>query len=179
MKITIKQAVCLALYYGFAQYLPNSYFVISWIGRPSNALRVMLCHGIFKKCGKISTINRRVSFGAGHRIEMGDASGIGANTQIPNGTIIGKNVMIGRQSFILSRNHRFSRVDIPINEQGYEEDKQTIIEDDCWIGLRTLFTPGRHVAKGTIVGMGSVLTKDFPPYSIVGGAPAKLIRSRI
>ena len=57
--------------------------------------------------------------------------------------------------------------------------KQTIIEDDVWIGLRTILTPGRHVAKGTIVGMGSVLSKDFPPYSIVGGAPAKLIRNRL
>ena len=40
-------------------------------------------------------------------------------------------------------------------------------------------TPGRYVSRGTIVGMGSVLTKDFPPYSIVGGAPAKLIKSRL
>jgi acetyltransferase-like isoleucine patch superfamily enzyme len=38
---------------------------------------------------------------------------------------------------------------------------------------------GRHIAKGTIIGIGSVLTKDFPAYSIVAGNPAKLIRSRI
>jgi acetyltransferase-like isoleucine patch superfamily enzyme len=39
-------------------------------------------------------------------------------------------------------------------------------------------TPGRHISKGTIIGMGSILTKDFPPYSVVGGNPAKLIKSR-
>lgn len=178
MKLTIKQAICLTLYYGIAQYLPNSYSAIPWIGRASNALRVMLCHGIFKKCGHIRTINRRVSFGAGHRIEIGDESGIGANTTIPNGTIIGNHVMLSRQCFILNRNHKFDRTDIPINDQGFEDYAQTIIEDDCWIGMRTVLTPGRHVSKGTIVGMGSTLTKDFPPYSIVGGAPAKLIKNR-
>lgn len=40
-------------------------------------------------------------------------------------------------------------------------------------------TPGRHVSKGTIVAMGSVLTKDFPTYSIVGGNPAIFIKSRL
>lgn len=54
----------------------------------------------------------------------------------------------------------------------------TVIEDDCWIGMNTLMTPGRHISKGTIIGMGSILTKDFPPYSVVGGNPAKLIKSR-
>ena len=53
-----------------------------------------------------------------------------------------------------------------------------IIEDDVWIGLRSILTPGRHVQKGTIVAIGSVLTKDFPPYSVVGGNPAKVIKSR-
>ena len=86
--------------------------------------------------------------------------------------------MISRNTFILDRNHKFDRIDIPITKQGFLPAKQTIIEDDCWIGLRCILTPGRHVSKGTIVGMGSVLTKDFPPYSIVGGAPAKYIKSR-
>lgn len=112
-------------------------------------------------------------------MEMGDYSGIGEHTEIPSNTKIGSNVMISRYVFILSRNHEFSSTETPITEQGFLPMKQTIIEDDCWIGLRTIFTPGRHVKKGTIVGMGSVLTKDFPEYSIVGGAPAKLIRSRL
>ena len=86
--------------------------------------------------------------------------------------------MLSRGCFILPRNHRFDRLDIPINDQGFLEDKLTIIEDDCWIGMRSILTPGRHISRGTIVGMGSVLTKDFPAYSIVGGAPAKFIKSR-
>ena len=87
--------------------------------------------------------------------------------------------MLSRNYFILSRNHAYDCVDIPIIEQGFKPRLQTVIEDDCWIGLRSILTPGRHVKKGTIVAMGSVLTKDFPEYSVVGGAPAKLIKSRI
>ncbi len=175
----VKKVICLILYYGIAYYLPNSYRPWWLGGKISNAFRVFLCKHIFKKAGKISTINRCVNFGSGKGIEMGDYSGIGEHTEIPSDTIIGKNVIISRYVFILNRNHEFSSTDVPINEQGFSQAKQTIIEDDCWIGLRSLLTPGRHIKKGSIVAMGSVLTKDFPKYSIVGGAPAKLIRSRL
>lgn len=174
---SVKKIFCLCLYYGFATYLPNSYS--SYIGKYCNAIRVFLCKRIFKKCGKIRTINRKVSFGSGRNIEMGDESGIGANTQIPSDTIIGNNVILSRNCFILHRNHSYERTDIPINDQGFKQTKQTVIEDDCWICMNTLFTPGRYVRKGTIVAMGSILTKDFPEYSIVGGNPAKFLKSRL
>lgn len=176
-KISIKQGVCLFFYYGIAQYLPDSYS--SFFGKTSNSIRVFLCKRIFKRAGAISTINRKVSFGSGRNIEIGDNSGIGARTQIPSNTIIGNNVIFGRDCFVLSRNHEYKDVNTPIIKQGFRPTQQTIIEDDCWIGLRCLFTPGRHIKKGTIVAMGSVVTKDFPEYSIIGGAPAKLIKNRI
>lgn len=177
--VIIRRFICLFIYYTIAQFLPNSYCFIPIIGRISNAIRVHLCKGIFKKSGKIATINRRVHFGTGSKIEIGDGSGIGEAAHLPANTIIGNNVMISRNTFILDRNHRFDSITTPIVMQGFLPAKQTIIEDDCWIGLRCILTPGRHVSEGTIVGMGSVLTKDFPPYSIVGGAPAKLIKSRM
>lgn len=177
VNFSFKQTVCLFLYYGFATFLPNSYSCFG--GKVSNRIRVYLCKRIFKKCGNIRTINRKVSFGSGRNIEMGDDSGIGANTQIPSNTIIGKNTILSRNCFILSRNHQFDRVDIPIIAQGFKEYKQTIIGDDCWIGMNSLLTPGRKIEQGTIVAMGSVLTKDFPKYSIVGGNPAKLLKSRM
>lgn len=120
-----------------------------------------------------------VHFASGRNIEMGDESGIGANTSIPGNTVIGSHVILSRNCFILDKNHIFERTDVPLNDQGCYPPKKTIIEDDCWIGMNTLITPGRHISKGTIVGMGSVVTKDYPPYSIIGGAPAKLIRNRL
>ena len=172
----LKRKLYLLFYYGIAQFLPDSYSKI--MGKTSNAIRVFLCKKIFKKCGSIRTINRRVNFGSGIDVVMGDESGIGARTQIPNNTIIGNHVILSRDCFILDANHRYDSLDLPINDQGMLPRKQTIIEDDVWIGLRTIMTPGRIVRKGTIVGMGTVLTKDFPEYSVVGGNPSKLIKSR-
>ena len=172
----VKKLFCLAIYYGFATYLPDSYS--SFGGRFANRLRVALCKVIFKECGSIQTINRKVRFGSGKNVIIGDGSGIGANTEIPSSIIIGNNVILSRNCFILNRNHRFEDTEIPIVKQGFKEDKLTIIEDDCWIGMNSLLTPGRHIRTGTIVGMGSVLTKDFPEYAIVGGNPASLIKYR-
>jgi maltose O-acetyltransferase len=109
---------------------------------------------------------------------MGDESGIGANTEIPSDTIIGNNVIISRNCFFLNRNHAYERTDIPLNDQGFKEAKQFIIEDDCWIGRDVLMTPGRIIKKGSIIAAGCVLCKDFPEFSIVGGNPSKLIKNR-
>ena len=62
--------------------------------------------------------------------------------------------------------------------QGHVPKKIKRIGNDVWIGRDVHMTPGRTIADGSIIAMGAVLTKDFPPYSIVGGNPAKLIKYR-
>jgi len=57
--------------------------------------------------------------------------------------------------------------------------KRTIIEDDVWIGRQVIMSPGRHIKEGTIIAAGTVLSKDFPEYSIVGGNLSRLIKYRI
>lgn len=166
------------MYYGWAQYMPNSYNKYLG-GRFWNKIRVLLCHVIFKECGNIATVNRKAFFGNGKNVVIGDNSGLGENCQIPNDIKIGNNVMIGPNLTIYSVNHRYERVDIPMCEQGVSEFKRTVIGDDCWIGGHVIFTPGHHLGDGCIVGAGSVVTKSFDSYSIVGGNPAQLIRFRI
>lgn len=51
------------------------------------------------------------------------------------------------------------------------------IEDDCWIGGNVTILPGVTIGKGTTVGAGSVVTKSIPPYSVVLGAPAKVVKT--
>ncbi len=65
-----------------------------------------------------------------------------------------------------------------MGEQGFSPAKPTVIGSDVWIGRDVLMTPGRRISDGTIIAGGCVLTKDFPEYSIVGGNPSRLIRSR-
>ena len=173
---TMIRKLCLILYYGFATYLPDSYAPV--VGKISNKIRVFLVKRIFKKCGKISTINRKAYFGNGTDVEIGDYSGIGANCILPNNIKMGKYIMMAPNVHIFSGNHRFSRLDIPMCQQGNDEKKEVVIEDDCWIGAHVLITPGRKILKGSIIAAGAVLTKDFPEYSIVGGNPAKLLRTR-
>ena len=171
---TAMQLFCLILYYGVAIFLPRT-------GRFFNlggCCRRFLCQRIFRRCGKHVNIERGANFGRGTDIEIGDYSGIGINAVIPGDTIIGRYVMMAPGCRILSENHCYESIDTPMMFQGKALRKQTVIGDDVWIGQDVLMTPGRNIAQGTIVGARCVLTKDFPPYSIVGGNPSRLIRRR-
>lgn len=66
-----------------------------------------------------------------------------------------------------------------MRKQGIRKEPPVVIEDDVWIGSNSIIMAGRKIAKGGIVAAGSVVTKDFPEYSIIGGNPARIIRSRI
>lgn len=176
IQISLIQFICLCIYYGFARYLPTSGF--PFFGKISKRIRYCLVKRIFKKCGKNVNIERGAKFSSGTQIEIGDNSGIGINASIPNGTIIGNDVMMGPNCFILDINHKFDRLDIPMMYQGSTPKKIVVIGNDVWIGRDVKITPGRHIADGSIIAMGCVLSKDFPPYSIVGGCPPRLIKSR-
>lgn len=88
--------------------------------------------------------------------------------------VIGNRVAIGpRVTLILSSDANWSNL---MNQ--IEPIKGTIIlEDDCWIGAGAIILPNIIVGKGSIVGAGSVVTKNVPPNSIVAGVPAKIIRT--
>lgn len=175
-ELLLKKRFFKFLYYNFAIYLPrgtNRYF--GWFGK---IVRRYVCRHIFAYCGKDVNIERGARFGNGFRIQIGDNSGLGVNCVVPDGSIIGRNVMMGPNCYIHARNHAFDRTDVPMIEQGYSKSKPIIIEDDVWIGRDVSIMVGRHISKGSIIAANCVLTKDFPEYSIVGGNPGKLIRSR-
>lgn len=172
----IVRFICLILYYGFAKHLPSSYAFL--IGPICNKTRILCVKGIFKKSGKISTIDKDAYFGTGSEIEIGDYSGIGARCIVPKNTIIGKYVMMASDVHIVQNNHIFQDVNTPMCFQGNESPKQTIIGDDVWIGTRVIVMPGRHIGNGSILGAGAVVTKDVPDFCIYGGNPACLIRRR-
>ena len=175
--ISIKQLFFLFVYYSLLRYLPagTNFFM----GKFCKKLRYHCCKHIFKYCGKNVNIERNALFGSGINLCIGSNSGLGINCVVPGDIIIGKDVMMGPNCYILDSNHAFDRVDIPMIQQGHLVRKQTIIEDDVWIGRNVIFTPGRVVKKGSIIAAGCVLSKDFPEYSIIGGNPSRLIRRRI
>ena len=93
------------------------------------------------------------------------------------GISIDDDVLIGGNTLITASIHNFDRIDIPINKQGTNSYK-VIIEKDVWIGSHVVILPGVKVGTGAVIGAGAVVTKDVTPYSIVGGVPAKFIKSR-
>lgn len=54
-----------------------------------------------------------------------------------------------------------------------------MIADDVWIGTKSVILPGVHIARGAVIGAGSIVTHDVMPYAIVAGVPARQIGSRI
>lgn len=177
--ICFDKLFCIVVYYILLSHLPSSTFIIRPVGKLCKKLRFLCCRHIFKSCGKNVNIERKAYFGSGLNICIGDNSGIGQNANIPSDTIIGANVMMGPNCYILQRNHKFESIDIPMVHQGYSESKQTVIEDNVWIGRDVLMTPGRKIQRGTIIAAACLLCKDFPAYSIVGGNPARLLKTRL
>ena len=85
--------------------------------------------------------------------------------------------MISPRVSIYSENHNFGDSERPMIEQGVSRSFVKI-EDDCWIAANSILLAGVTVGKGSIVAAGAVVTKDVPPFSIVAGNPAQVIRSR-
>lgn len=171
------QLLSLCVYKLFLVWLPDSTTPI--IGKICRKLRFYCCKNIFLYCGTNVNIERGANFGSGFRLSISDNSGIGINCVVPGNIVIGKNVMMAPNCYLFSSNHAFESLETPMIEQGKTIQKQTIIEDDVWIGRSVIFTPGRTVKKGTIVGAGCVLSKNFPEYSVVGGNPSILLKKRI
>ena len=116
---------------------------------------------------------------AGQGLKVGDRSSIASGGFIGcSGWIeIGNDVLIGPGVRLFSENHSFDRLDVTIKEQGVVRG-ELIIEDDSWIGSGVTVMSGVRVRRGTVIAGGSVVTKDTPENSVVGGIPARVIRLR-
>jgi galactoside O-acetyltransferase len=94
------------------------------------------------------------------------------------GTIlIGDDVLIAQNVVLRAADHNYIRLDIPMNLQGHEGGNITI-ENDVWIGANAVVTKNVRIGHGAIVAAGAVVTRDVPPFSVVAGVPARIIRNR-
>ena len=87
--------------------------------------------------------------------------------------------------FILGGEHAFNTISTyPFKEKIINGGLDTftkgriVVDDDVWIGEKALILSGVHIGQGAVVAAGAVVTKDVPPYAIVGGVPAKVIKYR-
>lgn len=140
-------------------------------------------YGIKKaKIGKGTKIRPTVILREPENIIIGEYCGFNHNTILNGGKkdaklIIGNYVRVGPNVCMYASNHNTENTGIPIVNQGYKE-KDIVIEDDVWIGANSVILSGVHIGKGAVIGAGSVVTKNLPPYTICGGVPAKAIKQR-
>lgn len=99
--------------------------------------------------------------------------------------IIGNFVCIGAESVILMGGNSTHRMDwvslypfMASIKDAYQSRGDTVLGDGCWLGMRAMIMPGVTIGEGAVVAAGAVVTKDVPPYAVVGGNPAKIIKYR-
>jgi acetyltransferase-like isoleucine patch superfamily enzyme len=112
----------------------------------------------------------RVRIGAGTFLNMGVM--IAAERLVE----IGDHCMLANGCFVTDSSHRYDDPDRPVTWQGFESKGPTSIGDNCWLGAHVVVTSGVSIGERCVVGAGSVVTKDVEAFSIVAGAPAKVLR---
>ncbi|MBK0380658.1 acyltransferase [Mucilaginibacter segetis] len=152
------------------------YFCNRWIaGIPSHTIRLFYYRRVMKySIGENSAIFMDCTFDCTRHFSLGKNSVINGKCCLDNKSriTIGENVSVSQEVMILSADHdpdspNFTARDLPV-----------IIDDYVWIGSRAIILPGVHIGKGAVIAAGAVVTADVPPFAVVGGVPAKLIRHR-
>lgn len=149
----------------------------------SNKIYSLLVKKYFASCGKnvhFSPLNSDFSY---KTISIGNDVYIGpyAIFFAEKGLTIGNKVIFGPRVTIMAGNHNFKVIGSYIfdnHEKNEDDDLPVSICDDTWIGCNVVILKGVTIGRGAIIGAGSIVTKDVPPYAIVGGNPAKIIRYR-
>ncbi|MDY7540918.1 acyltransferase [Cryobacterium sp. 5B3] len=126
---------------------------------------ILRASGVIRNLGEGIFIGARSSIGAFNFIHGG------------GGVRIGSDCLLGPYVSIYSENHKASRLDVPIREQG-EERSAVAIGNDVWIGAGSTVLAGVSIGQGAIVAAGAVVTSDVAARTIVGGVPAKVIGRR-
>ncbi|MDX1774860.1 acyltransferase [Oceanihabitans sediminis] len=114
-----------------------------------------------------------------HKVKLGNNIYIGPNAFLSShgNIIIESGVIIGPNITIYSANHNFKNAEA-IPYDGKLMLKEVIIKENVWIGGNVIIIPGVTIGEGVVIGAGSVVTKNIPKYSIIGGNPAKIIGMR-
>jgi len=167
--------LCNALYYAFARHLPYSPRPYAFGAR---RIRYEICRRMFRSCGRDVNVEHGALINGGQDIEIGDRSGIGLDAFISGPLIIGRDVIMGPNCTFLSINRNTPSTSDPMIEQGFNPARPPVIEDDVWLGANVTVLPGRRIGTGSIVAAGAVVASDVPPYSVVAGNPATVIKHR-
>lgn len=130
--------------------------------------------------GKEVTFYPGVWIAPGRNLVVGDKVdfALGVLVTTSGGVAIGDRTLIGYRAQILSTNHRIPPDKGRIFDAGHILQK-VVIGKDVWIGANSIILPGVNIGEGAVIAAGSVVTRNVDPFVIVGGNPAKTLKSRI
>lgn len=112
------------------------------------------------------------------KIIIGDNTWVGKNCSIAaiDCVEIGNNVLFAGHVHITDHSHGFEDIHKPITPQPLTSKGPVLIDDDCWLGFSCEILSGVHIGKHSIVAARAVVTKDVPPYTVVAGNPARIVK---
>lgn len=112
-----------------------------------------------------------------HNVKIGNNVSIHPMCYIDGagGVKIGNDVSIAHASTLISTNHTWDDISIPI-KYNPETMSEIVINDDVWIGCAVRILSGVKIGKRTVIAAGAVVNKSFDSSSVIGGVPAKLIK---
>lgn len=127
--------------------------------------------------GRDSTIEdyTAVNNGVGP-VLIGERTRIGLGCTLIGPVTIGNDVMLAQHIVLSGLNHTYTDISIPISLQKHTTSLITV-EDEVWIGANSVIVAGVRIGKHSVVAAGSVVTKDVPPYSVIAGNPAKVLKA--
>ncbi len=128
------------------------------------------CLGNYSTIENFCTINNGVG-----NVIIGNHTLVGMSNVIIGPVAIGNDVILAQNIVMSGLNHEYRDIMLPISKQPVTT-APIEIGDECWIGANAVITAGVVIGKHSVVAAGSVVTKNVPPYSVVAGNPAKVIR---
>ncbi|MGM1003310.1 acyltransferase [Acinetobacter haemolyticus] len=148
-------------------------------GMVAIGLRYCLLKTLLKSCGDNISIHKNVILLGIENLEIGDNVSIHPFCYIDGtGSLkIGNDVSIAHSSTILSTEHVYSDVKIPIKDQGIE-NIPTVLENNIWIACGVRILAGSWIHDGVVIAAGAVVKGEILSHTIYGGIPAKLIKRR-
>lgn len=141
-------------------------------------IKPLVCR--FGRIGANSEVGIPADLKGPQNIFVGNNSRIGPRSAILSvgkGLFIcGNNCEIAENVSIIASNHKQPVGAIHIGDNGNNEYKNVVLEDDVWVGMNSTLLPGTYLSRGCIVGACSVCSGHYPPYAVIAGNPAKIIK---